>query len=58
LRLVRADIYFGPWGGYVYGTRAVNSDHQLFSDLLHELDAVRGPPSRFGPADIVLGLRP
>ena len=35
-------IYFGPWGGFVYGTRATMADHELFSGLLSEADAVLG----------------
>ena len=35
-----------PWSGYVYGTRALMSDHQLLSDLLLELDTVMGCADR------------
>ena len=39
-------IYFGPWGGFVYGTRATMADHELFSGLLKEADAVLGCSGR------------
>jgi hypothetical protein len=38
--------YFNPWDGWIAGTRAMMADHQLLSDLLHELDAVIGCASR------------
>jgi hypothetical protein len=39
-------FYWQDWAGYVYGTRALMSDHQLLSDVLHELDSVIGCASR------------
>eukprot|EP01052_Picozoa_sp_SAG31_P025333 SAG31_NODE_2214_length_6174_cov_3.902551_4_plen_627_part_00 len=39
-------IYFGPWDGFVYGTRATMSDHELFSSLLKEADALIGCSGR------------
>ena len=34
--------FFNPWAGFVSGTRAMMADHQLLSDLLHELDGLIG----------------
>ena len=39
-------LQFGPWGGFVYGTRATMADHELFSSLLKEADAVLGCSGR------------
>ena len=43
-----ADLFFYwfSWDDYSYGTRALMSDHQVLSDVLHELDSVIGCASR------------
>ena len=35
-------FYWFAWDGYASGTRALMSDHQVLSDVLHELDSVIG----------------